>query len=310
MPLRRPLVVNQSTWKNYDNCKRLYAWKQMERLAPQGKRSALEIGTATHRGLAEFHGGADAATSLQVALDYLTESAGPTSSFADKDLVEASELVSRLLPAYFEHWGERGEIWTPLGQEIEFCVEVGEGTQNFLRGKSDNLSTYKDGLYIVDYKTTGRNDPRDSLKYEMDCQLSSYIYGLSKHLTIEALARGGEPVFIRGAIIDFLIKTKIPQFNREFFTRTIEELLEFEEDFNEFCDELRMKQDRVAAGESWKKVFRKTTEHCFRFGTCAYRDVCLKDTPVRRALYDKKDNDYVDEAQEKLNIVWMETQSQ
>jgi hypothetical protein len=254
--------------------------------------------------LADFHAGGSPEKALTVALDYLKESAGPTSTFADKDLDEAKDIVERILPAYFSHWGATGDLWTPLGQEIEFCIEVGEGTQNFLRGKADNLSTYKDGLVLVDYKTAGRMDPRDLLKYELDCQLSSYIYGLSKHLTEESVARGGEPVFVRGAFIDIIVKTKIPQFAREFFTRTLDDLAEFEVEFNEFADELREKKNRVEAGEDWKLVFRKSTEHCFRFGTCAYRDLCLKDTELRRKLYDVRSPDYVDEAQEKLSTKW------
>src|SRR5207253_5260008 len=128
---------------------------------------------------------------------------------------ECLEIVDRILPAYVEFWGGRNELWSPLNQEIECLVEVGEETDNYLRMKADNLSTYKDGLILVDKKTAGRNDPRDMLKYEMDCQLTAYLYGLTKFLTIQSVARGGEPVVIRGAIIDVLVKTKAPQFIRE-----------------------------------------------------------------------------------------------
>jgi hypothetical protein len=265
----------------------------------------LEIGTATHRALAIIDAGGGLDAGLAAAHAYLTESAGPLATFADKDLAEAFEIVDRILPAYVEHWGGQGEMWTPLSQEIEFCVEVGDGTQNYLRGKADNLSTYKGGLYIVDKKTAGRMDPRDLLKYEMDCQLTAYIYGLSKHLTEESLARGGEPVFIRGAIIDVLVKTKIPQFAREFYTRTVDELVEFEKEFNFYADEIRAAEDRVAAGEDGKTVFPKNTSQCFQYGTCPYRDVCLKDTPVRRALYVKRSPDYVDEAQTSLQTAFL-----
>lgn len=245
---------------------------------------------------------------LAAARAKLEERAGPSTTFEDKTLEESWEIVERLVPAYVEHWSSLGELWVPLGQEIEFCVEVGEGTSNFLRGKADNLATYKQGMVGVDYKTSGRMDPRDLLKYEIDSQLSAYIYGLSKHLTDESVARGGEPVFIRGFFVDLLVKTKIPQFAREFYTRSVEELQEFESEFNEYCDELREKQDRTLPpiGEDWKVVFPKNTEHCFRFGTCPFRDICVKDTPVRRALYDKREPDYVDTALTELNVQYAE----
>lgn len=304
---RTPFVMNQSSWKEFLNCKRKFAWRKFEKLEPEGRRSALDIGTAIHKGLAAFHsGGKTVEDVVQISLTEARTLAGPKMTWADKTFDEVADIIVRVLPAYFDYWGDRNELWTPLNQEVEFCVEVGDGTANFLRGKSDNLSTYKNGLYIVDYKTAGRNDPRDFAKYELDCQLTAYLYGLTKHLTEESLRRGGEPVFVRGAIIDALIKTKVPQFVREFYTRTIEELAEFEAEFNECCDEIRTRRARVADGEPWKTVFYKNTEECFTFGTCSYRDICLKDTPVRRKLYVVRKEDYVDEAQARLDAQWKE----
>jgi len=327
-----PIVINQSSLKNFMNCQRLYAWGKIARLEPPGKRSALEIGTATHAGLAFFHAGglrpeevalepfdpADPASvqaharraeiaslplpmqALEVARAKLAESAGPRTAFEDKDLAECLDIVDRVLPAYVAHWAKTGELWRPLNQEIECLVEVGTDTNNWLRLRADNLSTAKGGLYLVDYKTAGRMDPRDLLKYELDVQLSAYIYGLSKFLTEQSLKEGGEPIYIRGAIIDVLVKTKIPQFTRELFTRTEEELQEFEAEFNEYCNRLREQLNRVVLGENWKIVFPKNTEHCFRYGTCAFRDLCLKDTEVRRKMYNVRKNDYVDDAQEQI----------
>jgi len=339
--MKRPIVLNQSSFKDFQNCQRLYGWKRIQGLAPVGRRGVLEIGTAVHLGLAVFHAGGindandflpqldvDAdeeeraeyniararleAVLKQTPLDQavfaaahkLTERAGPSSSFMDKSLEDALAIVTTILPAYVKRWAPEGELWHPLNQEIECLVEVGDGTQNYLRLKSDNLSSAKGGLYLVDYKTMGKLDPRDMLKYEMDIQLTAYIYGLTKQLTSDALSRGEEPVFIRGAIIDVLVKTQTPQFAREFFSRTLDELAEFEGEWNEVSDRIRAQHDRVYAGEDWKIVFPKSTEHCFHYGTCAFRDVCLKDTPVRRALYNTREPDYVDTAQEELTRIW------
>lgn len=309
--------------------------RSLPQLVPPGKRSVLEIGTAVHAGLATFHAGGidikhDFPTpptdpekqdeydtlceiaslspqeqALHVAIQTLRKSLKKTvhTAFEDKSLPEAEEVVSRVLLAYIKHYSDTDEVWKPLNQEIEFLVAVGpDDSGAYLRGRTDNLSTAKGGLYIVDYKTAGRNDPRDLLKYELDDQLSSYIYGLTKYLTEQARKRdpNADPVFIRGAIIDVLVKTIVPQFLREMFTRSVDELREFEAEFIELCDELRERLRRVAAGEDWKTVFYKNTDNCFRYGTCPYRDVCLKDTPIRRRLYDKREPDYVDDAHTKL----------
>jgi PD-(D/E)XK nuclease superfamily protein len=343
----RPIVLNQSSYKTYLNCRRLYGWYRIANLQPVGKRSALEIGTAVHAALALFHGGGLDKADLQskraalrasragrtsedlakleeevdalialaeaplleqavtVARQALERSAGPLREFMDKDLEESLDIVERVIPAYVAHWSEAGELWQPLNQEIQFMVPVGPAEANvWLRGKADNLSVAKGGLYLVDYKTAGRLDPRDLLKYELDTQLTAYIYGLTKQLSADSEAEGGPPIYVRGAIIDVLVKTKVPQFARELFTRTERELEEFEAEWVETCSDIREREDRVSRGEDWKVVFPKNTEHCFRFGTCPFRDVCLEDTPVRRKLYDAREGDYVDEAQEDLLRSW------
>lgn len=330
----RPIVLNQSSYKDFQNCRRLFAWRRLQGLTPPTRRSALEIGTAVHAGLATLHaGGIDLKKefpeppttedeiarydelqeivrlepkeqALHVALTLLRKRSGPNLGFEDKDLAESEAIVSRTFLAYVEHYAKADDLWQPLNQEIECLVEVGPpGTNTWIRMRADNLSVAKGGLYIVDYKTAGRLDPRDLLKYELDTQISTYLYGLSKFLTEQARAQDpeAEPIYIRGAIIDVLVKTAVPQFARELFTRTPDELEEFEAEWLEVADDLRQRLNRVDAGENWKIVFTKNTDNCFRYGTCAFRDLCLKDSPVRRRLYDRREPDYVDEAQKELD---------
>ena len=331
---KRPIVLNQSAIKTFINCKRLYAWEYFQNLQPVGRRSVLAIGTAAHAGLAVFHSGGikapeplpAAATADQkaehsaltriatlppveqaqtIARLTLRKEAGAVSTFEDKSVEEAQDILDRVFPAYVEYWKKYDALWKPLNQEIQFLVRVGDDSFNiWLRGRADNLSVAKGGLYLVDYKTAGRMDPRDLLKYEMDFQLSAYIYGLTKHLTEQSLKEGGEPVYIRGAIIDVLVKTQTPQFARELYTRSDQELQEFEDEFIEVASDIRARQERVAAGEDWKIVFHRNTEHCFRYGTCAFRDVCQSDTPTRRALYDAREPNYVDKSQQELLKAW------
>jgi len=98
------------------------------------------------------------------------------------------------------------------------------------------------------------------------------------------------------------VKTKTPQFHRETYSRTVEELREFEREFAEWGYRIANSHQRVEeGGEDWKTVFPKNTNQCCRYGTCPYRELCLADTPMRRNLYDKRTPDYVDDAQRKLN---------
>jgi hypothetical protein len=312
-----PLALNQSGLKEYNQCQRRYGWRRLENLEPPTRRSAPEIGSAVHAALAAYHAGTPVDDSLKIAAEKLTERVGPGTTFEDRSLDESQDIAFRLLREYVYHWSGRGELWAPLNQEIQFLIEVRPGwwkqtfdpyteaaalppTGIFLRGRADNLSVLKGALFLVDYKTAARLDPRDLLKYSLDTQLSAYIYGLSKQLTEDAVREGGDPIKIQGAIIDLLVKTKIPQFAREDFTRTDDELEEFEREFVEYGQRIQRQLARVAAGEDWKTVFPKNTEDCFRYGTCAFRDLCLKDTPTRRLAYVKRESDYVDEAQQEL----------
>jgi hypothetical protein len=296
----KPIVLNQSRLKTYNLCRRLFGWQYIQNLRPAMQRSAPSIGIAVHAALAEYHSGESVEKSVETLRKSVEKSAGPTTVFEDKTVAESGAIGEDVFRAYVVHYTGSDEIWEPLNQEIEFLVEVGQGRKIFLRGRADNLSFVKGALYLVDYKTAGKMDPRALLKYELDTQLSCYIYGLSKYLTQQSQAEGGPPIRVEGAIIDLLVKTKMPQFARESYTRSDEELAEFESEFIEYAEEIRARLTRVADGEDWKKVFPKNTEACFQYGTCAYRDLCLRDNPVRRAAYARRSPDYVDSAQAEL----------
>jgi hypothetical protein len=298
----RPIVLNQSSLKDFLSCKRMYAWRRIEGLDTSTRPAAPSIGIAVHAGLALLHAVGDVEQACALTAAKLEEQAGPKIAFEDKSIGEAQSIATGLVRAYAEHYAREEALWSPLNQEIEFRVEVGSGTGIFLIGRADNLSMVKGALYLVDYKTAAKMDPRDLLKYEMDLQLTCYVYGLSKLLTEESVKAGGQPIRVEGAIIDLLVKTIVPQFARETYARTEEELVEFEAEFIEYGREIAARRARVEAGENWKIVFPKNPESCFKFGrACTFRDLCLKDTPVRRAMYVKRRPDYVDAWQAELD---------
>ena len=310
--------INQSRWKCYQDCDRMYGWEYVEQLLPDRPRKVLEIGAAVHKAqvVAFSRGGTAEAyvEATQVAAATFRERMGaaPLLPGDEAEVQDGVAVIRRLLPAYHAHYKALGQQWKPLGLEVKFCVEVGEGTNVWLVGRIDNLVTFMQGLWLVDYKTMGRLDLRDFLKYELDTQLTAYIYGGTKQLSLEARAQGKPPVIIRGAIIDGMVKTQVPQFHRELYTRSIEELRDFEIEFCLKAWEIAAKHavlldDRAAfdafgdriyhVGQQhgWKALFPKNTNHCFRYGTCAWRDLCAKDTAVRRCAFKYRDQDYVDE---------------
>lgn len=316
-----PFYLNQSRWKAYQDCDRMYAWSEIEGLEPSKLRRPLEIGTAIHNAMVEVHthekpGSEEAfAKGGEAAKAFLSKRwAGVPKLMGDQEEIDEDvSLVGRMLPAYYKHYAALGQVWKPLGQEIAFKVEVGEGTGVYLVGRLDNLVTFMGGLWMVDYKTMARLDQRDFIKYEIDIQVTAYIYGGTKQMSLDSMSKGGKPVIIKGAIIDGMIKTKEPQFHRDLFTRTPEDLRNFEIEFTYKAWEISAKHAAVkgdkatyfaycqkmwdaAQEHGWKAVFPKNTNNCFRYGTCSYRDICVKDNPTRRLAFNKKTLDYVDEA--------------
>jgi hypothetical protein len=289
--------------KTWQNCKRLYGWERVVGLTPTRKANPLSAGTGLHAGMASLVSNRDPVTAARDAVRAYKEAAGPPKYPGDEtEQMETENMIRRMVLAYADYWGEESSIWTPLNQEIQFMVEVGDETGMYLRGKADNLVHYNGGLWLVDYKSIGRNDPRDAIMYELNLQPTAYLYGLTKQLSLDSMARGGKPVLLRGLIIDWLIKTKVPQFRRDPFLRTIEQLYEFEAGWVENAQQIMQAHKRVADGENWKTVFPMNGDYCVHYGRpCVFRELCLKDTPTQRLLMNKRTGDYVDEAQGALN---------
>lgn len=314
-----PFHINQSRWKAYQDCDRLYGWLHIEGLVPDRKKAYFEFGTAIHNAQVHAHTNGGTQKAFEEAAEmakkeFMKGMGGPKLPGDQEAIDQGVDTIKRMLPAYYEHYKAKGQLWKPLGMELAFCVEVGEGTNVFLVGRIDNLVTFMNGLWLVDYKTMSKLDMRDFLKYEIDIQLTAYIYGGTKKLSADSMAQGGKPVVIRGAIIDGLVKTKEPQFHREMYTRDVNDLREFEVEFCMKVWEIAAKHAMVQKdrklydaytqkiwelGESagWKVIFPKNTQQCFKYGTCSHRDLCVKDNDVRRMSFRKRTPDYVDEAQ-------------
>jgi hypothetical protein len=224
---------------------------------------------------------------LQAAQDQFISNMPKVATPGDTELInEHIVLLGRMAADYERHWADTPDAWTPIAIETQGKVEVGPpGSGVYLIFKVDEVGMWHNAVWMVDRKTAGRMDPRDLQKYQLDIQLSAYVYGLRK-LT-------GMPV--AGAIIDYAVKTKVPQFTRDVFTRTTEDLQEFEDEWLEVAREIAWRLRRIEQGEDWKTVLYKNTNECFSYGTCWYRDLCVSDTPTRRLAFKRRDEDYVED---------------
>lgn len=278
--------ARQSSIKEFQDCHRKYGWSRVENLTPERPSMALEFGSATHLYLQERKRGLPQAEALKIGIERLLKNF-PKPMFPGDDelLMEHRELAVRLWPMHEAYWADDDEQFMPLGQEVKGRVEVGENSGVFLVFQLDRLVSWASHFWIWDYKTMGKNDDRNFLQYEIDIQPTAYVYGASKVLHTR----------VAGVVIDGLIKTKVPQFRREHYIRTDDQLLEFQEEFIEICQEIAWRHTRVKSGEDWKVVFYKNTNQCFRYYTCQFFNLCQRDTPMNRMAYKQRNPDYMDD---------------
>lgn len=282
--------LNQSRVQDYLNCHRLFYWRWVENIDVDRPRWALEIGTAWHSALAHLGSGCNVDEAVKLARQEMEKDLPKRMLPGDEEeFATAKDIVETLTRGYVAHWESEAGIWKPVAQEISGRVEVGEGTGVYLVFRTDRLVIWNNRLWILDAKSMGRLDLRDFMKYEMDLQFTAYIYGINKHFqTTHPGLR------VAGIICDAGVKTKIPQFRREMYFRSEDELREFEREWVEVSKEILWRMRRVKEGDDAKTVFYKRTAHCFAYSTCVYRELCLRDTPTRRAIFVKRKEDYVD----------------
>lgn len=279
--------LNQSRLQVYSDCIRKFWYIFERRLEKPKGRFPLIVGTAAHKGLEVLNGGEeDVAKILQAAALKFDEVAKKGKFHVEeRPLVESfKQQVLDLLSAYVEHWGGTKEEWTVLHPEVEGRVEIGTGTNVFLDFRTDAIVSWRRSIFLLEHKTAAKNDPRDELKYEVDLQLTAYIYAVSKLLGIK----------VDGAVMNMLVKTKVPQFSRFTVFRSEEQLQLFEGQFVDMAREILWRRRRVRNGENPNIVWRQNTRECFRYGECQYRALCLRENPATLALYEERDPDYVD----------------
>lgn len=297
--------MNQSRLQQYNDCPRRFYWKYIEDLDLGKPALKLELGSGVHEGLAHLGAGSSMEVAIQAAIDRFRLELPDEALLEDerKEISDAEETIRRILPAYVDHW--RRTPWTPLGQEIGGKVLVGTISVNgrtwkcYIQFRLDKLVNWNKQIWLVDHKTAAKLDLRDVAKYAMDVQMTAYSYAATKLLEAQG-APGGLYPRIQGVIVDMLVKTKVPQFHREPFFRTDEDLVEFQYDWLGWMETIirqKLRADEFEAqGLPGKLAFPKNTKNCYLFGNCPFLAICPagKDTPETRAVFVRRRRDYAD----------------
>ena len=309
--------MNQSRLQQYMDCQRRFFWKFVENLDVKKPAVRMELGSGIHESLAVRGAGGSMEDAIENGVARLRRDFKDVYLMPEEiaEIDEVEETLRKMIPAYEENWNKAP--WQPLGIEVGGTVDIGTVEVATKRPSGlyeadtwtvkitfriDKLVLFNNQIWIVDHKSAAKLDMRDVAKYAMDVQMTSYTYAATKILEeqMPASAKGLTPR-VQGVIVDLLVKTKVPQFHRDLFYRTDDDLVEFQYDWLEWSEQIIRAWLRAETfsreGVPPRLAFPKNTKVCFNYGTCPFYALCIKDTPEKRLDFKNREKDYVDNAQ-------------
>jgi hypothetical protein len=316
--------LNQSRLKTYEQCWRKGYWQYEEDLVANNPQYPFSVGSAVHKGLellaerstAQHEGlppagqllpapdarvdpeAAVIEATIEAALVVYDTKVATYRPMADElpKVEEHREEVRRLLKAYIREYGSdmEGETWRVVAPEVTGQVAVGTFIERgilfvaVLVFRTDAIISWRNRYYLLEHKTMKANHPMNWAKFNMDIQITAYVWGCTHILGVR----------VQGAIVNGIIKTKVPQFERHMYTRTDDDLLDFREEFTNAVKDIIKKRLEAFALEPQAQliVFQKETQACYHFRPCEYLALCQsRGSGNARAQYVRRQRDYVDD---------------
>jgi len=269
-------ILTHTRIQTRKNCPKMDYWRNIRGLVPIVKKKSLNIGGAFHKGM-ETRSVEKAVTYLRNQLLY------PQDQQEADELEIAAATVEAMVSGALEKWPafERGH------RELKFEIPVmnpktNSSSRSFrLGGKTDELVQLDDGTWwIVEYKTASQIGQAYVDRLDLDSQITTYIYGLQRHLDI--MISGVFYRVVRKPSIRQNKNETLDQF-RQRIIRDYQERKDFyfyefqlyrsQADLDEFEKELwAFTQEYLFAKRSG--VHWKNTSKCTKFGGCPYMPLC------------------------------------
>lgn len=172
------IKTSYSALDTFKQCPLKYKFQVIDKIkAPKTKEAVF--GDKLHKALQYFHSKQMPSPTLDELLNYLKE-IWQSDIFGDEqtDMIYFSEAI-KILKYYYEHYLKIKDNFTVLGTETRFEVLL-ENPKNkdekcLLAGIIDRIDKTKDGIEIVDYKTTKKLPSQEDVNNSM--QLSLYCLG-------------------------------------------------------------------------------------------------------------------------------------
>ncbi len=262
---KKTLIIDGSRLDLLQSCPYKLSLQEFEHLGSKTPSKALEKGDLMHVMLESYYKGIrdghSSQTTFPEAINLGREIA------LDMHLeIEDSEEVMKSFRDYFMRY--QGEDWVPIKVEEPFATQIydSERLSIIYKGKIDLIVETKQGVYIVDHKTSSRT----SEPSELTNQFSGYAYCLGMSNVIV------NQIFFIGGPVEKRFRRPVLNFNQE-------NLNEWLADTIYWCH-LLMHFNEI-------NHYPRNRTHCDgKFGACMFKEICST-TPDAREW--KKSNLYV-----------------
>ena len=170
------LWCDHSMYHTWIICPRMFYWEYIRGQHPRGPRTALDFGSAWHRGQATLWACWDPVVAAADAISGFVEAPGDPRSHA---------RLSFLLTRYLDKYPPTEQPYEMLLNENVFSLEIADGM--VWRGRVDKVLQHKGNgnIVIMDHKTTSRFGSSFFEQFFPSWQFSGYLAGA------EQLLRGG-----------------------------------------------------------------------------------------------------------------------
>lgn len=280
-------ILTYSRIKLRKNCPCAEHFRYDECLSLRNKKSALQLGSAVHKGLET--------NSIDEALCTF-ENIFPISQEEQDKLDITKATCKAMLQGYFSKYGYWNENTI---KEYEFKIPIvnpktkAKSRTFVLAGKVDAITQIDGQYWLIEYKTASQINADYFNRLDLDEQISLYMYAVQRAMNIK-------PV---GIIYRVLRKPTIKQRKNEtveqFCSRLEEDYINrpdfyfFEGKF--YRDEVATKQferelwafTKQKLYETNNNIHYKNASRCLDFGACEYFALCTKQ-PDAELLYEIK----------------------
>lgn len=175
---QKTLRISYSALDTFKQCPLKYKFQIIDKIkAPKTKEAVF--GGKLHEALEWFHKQNPVSPTLDELLNFFKSIWDSTVFQGDEDMIYFSEAI-KILKNYYENYLKIKDNFSVLGTETRFEVLL-ENPQNkeekcLLTGIIDRIDKTKDGIEVIDYKTTKKLPSQEDIHNSM--QMSLYCLGV------------------------------------------------------------------------------------------------------------------------------------